>query len=320
MSNYSIRKLENTEFHLLIPLMKDCFGMNVNVDYFEWKFVNNPAGFVEGFIAVSEEGEIAAYYGVIPEQYYIEGKLTTVYQSCDTMTHSKHRRKGLFQKLALHCYDHLRKENRLFVIGFGGEQSTPGFLKFGWVHVFDMKIYFIPKAMYWINFSSDKKVHEIADPAQLSHLVAKANATDVIHSNKTPELFKWRISNPNYQYKLLGYGNDSNTLTSYACYYLFDNKLVLFDFYFENSRAGKALTGRLKKIASSLNLKGITAFVQEHSAFAKTVSKAGFITNPFRKGPLAHRTPFIFYAEEAVMKQYNNPGQWLINSFDHDAM
>ena len=113
MNNYNIRKLANNEFYLLIPLMKDCFGMDVNIEYFEWKFVKNPAGFVEGYIAVSDEGEIAAYYGVIPEIYIINGKPTTIYQSCDTMTHSKHRRKGLFQKLALHCYECLKNENKL---------------------------------------------------------------------------------------------------------------------------------------------------------------------------------------------------------------
>src|SRR4051812_22084903 len=107
MSDYSIRKLNENEFHLLIPVMQDCFGLNFDVSYFKWKFVDNPAGFVVGFIAEASNGEVAAYYGVIPELYSIEGKETTIYQSCDTMTHSRHRRKGLFQKLALHCYDYL---------------------------------------------------------------------------------------------------------------------------------------------------------------------------------------------------------------------
>jgi hypothetical protein len=48
MTNYTYRKLQTNEFHLLVPLMKDSFGVEVNVKYFEWKFVNNPAGFVEG--------------------------------------------------------------------------------------------------------------------------------------------------------------------------------------------------------------------------------------------------------------------------------
>src|SRR4051812_15245250 len=107
MSDYSIRKLEPSEFHLLIPLMKDCFGLSVDIDYFRWKFLDNPAGSFIGFVAETDSGEVAAYYGVIPEQYVIKGVQRLIYQSCDTMTHSSHRRKGLFQKLATYCYDYL---------------------------------------------------------------------------------------------------------------------------------------------------------------------------------------------------------------------
>ena len=51
MNEYLIHKLKTEDFELLLPLMQDSFGMEVNVKYFEWKFKNNPAGFVEGYIA-----------------------------------------------------------------------------------------------------------------------------------------------------------------------------------------------------------------------------------------------------------------------------
>ena len=97
MSDYKFEKLDSTRFDVLIPLMQDCFGMETSVDYFKWKFMENPAGHFVGFIATHEEtGEVAAYYGVIPEDYLIKGEHRKIYQSCDTMTHSRHRRKGLF--------------------------------------------------------------------------------------------------------------------------------------------------------------------------------------------------------------------------------
>jgi hypothetical protein len=323
MSNYTVRKLQNTEFDLLIPLMKDCFGMNVDLGYFEWKFVKNPSGFVLGFIAVSNEGEVAAYYGVIPESYVLGGDITTIYQSCDTMTHSRHRRQGLFQKLALHCYDHLRIEGKLFVIGFGGWRSTPGLLKFGWQKSFDVKNYFFPNFFSWMKGSSPKNMHisEISNYAEIENLIYISNRCAAYHSHKTLEVFKWRLSNPMYDYKVIGYkhGKDK-TYTSYLCYYCTANKLVLFDFYFRDSIASKALVGHLKKLAKEPGLKGIITFCQEKSDYSKILQKRGFIYNPFSSGPLSVRAPFMFYTYDESMAKYNNPRKWLINSFDHDAM
>lgn len=322
MSNYTVRKLENNEFNLLIPLMKDCFGMDADVDYFQWKFVNNPAGFVLGFIALSEEGEVAAYYGVIPEIYVLGGNITTIYQSCDTMTHSRHRRKGLFQLLALHCYEYLRTEKKLFVIGFGGGQSTPGFIKFGWKHTFDVRYYFYPTIFSLLSISaSSKNITEITNCADIENLIYISNRSAANHSHKTLEIFKWRTSNPLYNYKIIAYkGNKDKAYTSYLCYYATAKKLVLFDFYFSDETAAKSLLSYVKKISSKLQSRGIVAFCQEHSHYSKTVKKHGFINNPFSSGPLSVRTPFIFYTYDEDMAKYNVPNKWLINSFDHDAM
>ena len=320
MSDYTIQKLKNDEFRLLIPLMKDCFGMSVNIQYFEWKFINNPAGFVEGFVAVSEEGEIAAYYGVIPEVYIIDGQKTTIYQSCDTMTHSKHRRKGLFQKLALHCYDHLRNENRLFVIGFGGGQSTPGFLKFGWAQVFKMRTYFYPRIFTLIHFSSGKNVETITDYYLLENVILKSNAASPVHSYKTVEAFRWRISNPLYDYKVLAYKTNEGLYESYVCYYVAGNKIILFDFYFESNKSRNALLGQLKKQVSKSKYKGIVSFLQEDSSYSTSLKKSRFISNPFEKGPIAEKVPFIFFTDKAGLEKYNDKNKWLVNSFDHDAM
>ena len=320
MSNYTIRKLEHHEFDLLIPLMKDCFGMDVNINYFDWKFTKNPAGFVEGFIALSESNEVAAYYGVIPEFYSINGKQTTIYQSCDTMTHSNHRRKGLFQKLALYCYETLRNENKLFVIGFGGGQSTPGFLKFGWQKIFDVKNYFYPYFFSKIRFASiSKSVIEITNAMDIQSLVLKSNESSFIHSIKHLEQFKWRLSNPLNEYKIIGYKKEG-VLDSYLVYYISGDKIVLFDFYFNSTKSAKELVGYLKNILSQTKKKGIICFCQENSHYSKMLSNVGFISNPFNKGPLSEKTPFIFYSTDKMMDELNNQNLWNIISFDHDAM
>jgi hypothetical protein len=317
-NEYSIIKLEECNFEVLIPLMQNCFGMDVEINYFEWKFKNNPAGFAFGFYAQHENGEIAAYYGVIPEIYYFDGVKKTIYQSCDTMTHSNHRRKGLFQKLALHCYQKLEEQNLLFIIGFGGGQSTPGFLKFGWYELFKMRYYFYPKF-----FKSKKKINfmnieEIQDFTKIENLLQKSNKPSKIHSEKNSKTYCWRVSNPLHEYKTIAYFQEG-VYNSFLTYYVEEDKLIIFDFYFLNTTSGKQL---LNFVKSKLNdgHKGIISFQKELSENAKILTRHGFLYNPFKFGPLNIRTPFIIYSDKASILKYNNQDYWNISSFDHDSL
>jgi hypothetical protein len=323
MTNYTIRKLGNDEFDLLVPLMKDCFGMDVGVNYFDWKFKRNPSGPVIGFIAISAEGEVAAYYGVIPEQYVLSGEITTIYQSCDTMTHTRHRRRGLFEKLAVHCYEYLRNEGKLFVIGFGGDHSTPGLLKFGWKKSFDARYYFIPRFFLWLHSTYDRNhITEIADYSKIEKLVQKSNQNAEYHSHKTLEIFKWRLSNPLNKYKVVAYKTNKEDIeySSYLVYYFGENKIVLFDFYFQDDDACKTLLAYLEKQLQHSDMRGIIAFCQEKSEYSEILRKNNFIINPFANGPLSSKRPFTFYTTGQEMDKYNDASKWLINSFDHDAM
>jgi hypothetical protein len=318
-SEYTICKLGECEFNILIPLMKDCFGMDVNIKYFEWKFKTNPAGFVEGYYALHSSGEIAAYYGVIPELYKINGIDKVIYQSCDTMTHSKHRRKGLFQRLAIHCYNQLKEEKKNFVIGFGGGQSTPGFLKFGWHEIFKMKYYFYPMPFKFLQVLTHVQVEEIKNYEKIEHLTLLSNAHVPVHSIKSAKLYLWRVSNPLHKYKTIAVKGHNGEYLSYLTYYAEGGKIFLFDFYISDLHTGKNLFHFLKSKLTYKH-KGIVAFAQEKSNFSNTLVKFGFLSNPFNKGPLHDKVPFIFYALDDEIVLFKDANNWQINSFDHDSL
>jgi GNAT superfamily N-acetyltransferase len=322
MSEYSIKKLEDEQFEMLIPLMKDCFGMQVDINYFKWKFLENPAGNFVGFVAVHDEtNEVAAYYGVIPEDYHIDGQNRKIYQSCDTMTHSNHRRKGLFQKLAIHCYEYLRERNELFVIGFGGGTSTPGFLKFGWKHVFDFQSLFLPKVLCYGGILSnfdDNNYRMVSDLDEIQHLFS-GDIDAEIHSVRTTEHLKWRYKNPNHSYQIIAF-EESSIIEGFICFYIESKKIFLFDFVFKTKKAEKALVGKLKKLVLKEKLEGVLAFCQQDSMPFLQLKRRGFIANPFSSGPLSEKTPFIFYSDNETMERYNRRESWFITSYDHDAL
>lgn len=324
MAEYYIQKIGSENFDMLIPLMKNCFGIEVNIDYFQWKYIQNPAGSFIGFVAIENESkEVGAYYGVIPQKFKIDGTEKKIYQSCDTMTHSNHRRKGLFKMLAQECFKYLKENNELFIIGFGGAQSTPGFLKFGWKHVINFKYYFKPAVLCRFSFRrSFNKNNFIEDNEilKMENLLSQINyAPGVIVSKRSANHMRWRTKNPNYFYRTICYC-PKDIAEGYIIYYIHNNKLILFDFLFITEKAEKALFWFLSKQVNKNKCKGIISFCQENGLQAFNLRKNGFFSNPLKKGPLSEKTPFIFYADELIMNKYLSPEKWEITGYDHDAL
>ena len=324
MENYTIHRLEQVDFDCLIPLMQDCFGMEVDISYFKWKYIDNPDGFVRGYYAKSSTNEIAAYYGVIPQMICYFGEDKLIYQSCDTMTHSKHRRKGLFQLLAKHCYSELEQENQLFIIGFGGRESTPGFLKFGWKHLFNCKNYFYPSL--FSKMYSKSKTHitnelPIADLTKIKQLIIPLTIAK-IHTLRTFEKYMWRLNNPLHNYKILTLrSTSSEEITSYIVYYTEASKIQLIDYTIASKKEGNQLMNEvILKEKKSQPIKGILAFCQEKSTWSLPLKKIGFMSNPFLKGPLSYRTPFITFTKEEDYQTVKNCTYWNISPYDHDSI
>ncbi|MFN5443940.1 MAG: GNAT family N-acetyltransferase [Crocinitomicaceae bacterium] len=323
MENYTIHRLEQVDFDCLIPLMQDCFGMEVDISYFKWKYIDNPDGFVRGYYAKSSTNEIAAYYGVIPQMISYFGEDKLIYQSCDTMTHSKHRRKGLFQLLAKHCYSELEQENQLFIIGFGGSESTPGFLKFGWKHLFDCKNLFYPtffKHFILKNNSYTTTECTIDNLNKIKHLI-ESDTKNRIHTKRTIEKYAWRLKNPLHAYKMITLAPKQQITTSFLVYYVENNTIQLIDHHFNTISEGKQL---LKNILTNEKrtqyIKGILAFSQEKGSWSLPLKKIGFMSNPLSKGPLSYRTPFITLTKKEDYQTLKNCTYWNISPYDHDSL
>jgi hypothetical protein len=131
--DYRIEKLSAKNIHDLIPLFKTVFHEKVTPKFLLKKYDTRSVGpeFV-GFIAYSPQEKAVAYYGVIPCFFQLNGKKVVAAQSADTMTHPDHRKKGLFQNLALKTYALAAELDIKFVFGFPNQDSYPGFMKLNW--------------------------------------------------------------------------------------------------------------------------------------------------------------------------------------------
>lgn len=307
--------------------MKDCFGMNVNINYFQWKFLDNPAGKFEGFVAIAENNEVAAYYGVIPEIYDINNSLKTIYQSGDTMTHSGHRRKGLFYETASQCYNYLRENKSLFVLGFGGKESTPGLEKLHWQHLFKASFFFksyyackLKRIMGLAHAGEIYNVNENCDVEDIAKLKIKNRQTQGVIKHFSPEIFEWKLANPIYNFRRIGI-YDNKVLQAYIIFCVQRNKILICDFEenIPNFGALKLLFSYVDYIVAENKHKGVFSFTNDGSDFSKTLNNNGFIVNKFSFGPLKDKIPFMILTDEGNFNIINNSGLWNLCPLYHDS-
>ena len=311
---YRIEPISEGRFPSLIPLMHDAFGDNVDVEFFRWKYFKNPAGPVIGNIALAENSEVAAFYGMIPEVYRWGGETLRLYQSCDTMTHSRHRRKGLFQRLALQTYaEGVAADPNFCAIGFGGETSTPGFLKMNWRIEFEIPYLFKPRllnfATRWRLGQSCGVTDQVTD--DLVGLI-RENKSRRPHSKVLDEPFiHWRLANPLRDYS---YAVDPGK--AYAIFYRGGGLLSVFDFWEASPGAGRHVMAAVVEASGASGVRGCLTFCQVGSPLYGQLRHYGFLRNPFGRGPASATIPFITYGN---FRHGGGPEAWTITPFDHDS-
>jgi hypothetical protein len=321
MNEITIRRLSDGDIKLLPELMEHCFGMKVNESYFKWKFIDNPAGKFIGFGAFHHH-KLIAYYGVIPEKYLLENKEVIIYQSGDTMTHADFRRKGLFEQLATTCFNEIRKQNDLVVIGFGGEKSTPGLVKMGWVHLADFKYYFKHalqcRLSLWFGVSVAYQVSLVHRYDNILQYREQMHQTELIRPVISNDFLAWRLSNPRFSYsKYVCYKNQ--TPCGYIIFYEDSGKIFILDFEAENQAAQNALLREAYKYCLSKGLMGVITIAIPQSDMAKRLMHSGFIRNITGRGPLTTIIPFLVLADRRT-DLLSKIANWSINPICHDAL
>ena len=98
---YSLERLNKDNLNDLTILHSEVYNVSRPDNYFRKKY-NTAYTSLEnvGFIAYSKEHQPVAYYGVIPSFIQFENEIILAAQSADSMTHPRHRNKGMFNELS----------------------------------------------------------------------------------------------------------------------------------------------------------------------------------------------------------------------------
>ncbi|MBK7855150.1 MAG: GNAT family N-acetyltransferase [Bacteroidetes bacterium] len=139
--NYTLERVTWETLPKLLPLYKSVFKQNLPLAFVQGKFKCNANGKdTLAFIAVANDGTVAAYYNVLPYVISYKQKEMLAVQSCVAMTHDEHRGKGLFPLLGKAVHDLARDEGAKFIFGFTNPLSYHGLVnKMGFTHTDTMK-------------------------------------------------------------------------------------------------------------------------------------------------------------------------------------
>jgi hypothetical protein len=311
----------------LSEIYRLCFGTTPSPHYFKWKYVDNPAGRAIAFVAI-HNNTVAGFYGVIPEFFMINGKVQTIYQSMDTMTHPQYRRMGLFAKLANMTYDYIRqKDGQLHLIGFPGEMSFSGFVdKLHWQDIIRFKYLFTSKLLFrpitLLSSFSNYRVEKITTFGEEfdSYFEQKELVGRPIAKYINRSIINWRLANhPDIHYEIAKIVHDGQ-LVGYFSYRLHDNNtafLVNID-VLKTELFKSCLNVVCHYLFSEKKIRAIYTF-QSGKNLKKAYYRSGFLSNPFSKGPFSYRTPFIVYGDKEISGlDWFNPNNFYIQPIVRD--
>lgn len=144
-NGYRFERMSPDRFDDFAILAADAFGVRPSVADRERLFDTSAWGTdYIGYLAYEEKtGEVAAFYGIFPCYVEYGGRKYLAAQSGSTMTHSRHRKKGLFYQAGKRTFELAKREGIKFVYGFPNPNSYPGLMKLGWRHDGNLNAYHI---------------------------------------------------------------------------------------------------------------------------------------------------------------------------------
>jgi hypothetical protein len=266
MDEYKVERLNDNNLKDLILLFKNAFNKTITIEYLNKKYNTDDYGLkYVGFIAYANDNTPAAYYGVFPVKVRYKNKEYLCAQSGDTMTHSEHRGKQLFTKLATETYNFAAKNGVQFVFGFPNNNSYPGFVKYlNWkcdskMSKFEFKVLTLPLNAIAKKFKFISPVYNLYLKLILSFYKTKST----LFENSALENDTITIPHDDIFYAYKKYSrNYIVELANTDCWLKFDSALLVGDIK-------KTGSGNLKKIIKSLKrlafLTGSTKIIFEFS-------------------------------------------------------
>lgn len=239
----------------ILKLFQLSFGKLMTIEYWRWRFLNNPFHNKVQIHLMWEDNLLVGHYAVSPVNFLLDKHEVLCALSMTTMTHPNFGGRGIFSALATSLYKQLEDDGFQFVWGFPNTNSHYGFIKnLGWKDIGVIPMLSLStnnfKPLSNVNYTLLYSFNE-------NTAMLLADNTPVAIS-KSPAYLNWRyVQNPTFHYKILQ--TQSNTIVVYK-------KIASF-------HESSAFEVDIMELNNELNLdtlnEALNAIIQEEGNIAK---------------------------------------------------
>ncbi|MFC4550556.1 MULTISPECIES: GNAT family N-acetyltransferase [Halorussus] len=222
---YVVRPYEPADRDGVRALHRTVFDQQASREWFDWKYVENPAADAAAFVAEAD-GEIVGARPFMPFRMAGAGAETVAFQPADAMVHPDHRRRGLFTRMTERALERYADGDPAFCFNFPNERALAGNLELGWEVVDTVPIsYRIQSAEGFVDGEVQRALadavagtycrvrdrlapapdaydvtrHEEIPADLLARLYAR-NPPEELHALRDEAFYRWRFRNPRWRY------------------------------------------------------------------------------------------------------------------------
>jgi len=313
--------MENIKFYFekaldidkIAEVFKLSFNQDFDVEYWKWRFLNNPND-DKVFISYIEEGDdLAAYYAVSPCELRIKDETHKIALSNMTMTHPDYRGKGYFTMLANALYEQLKINGYLGVYGFANANSHYGFRKhLNWQDLAMLNIFKVkPETFRGSRLNMENiefSVHDF-EPAHLDGIENMSVSDAAVMVNRNRDNYIWRLGDiptQNYQTLII---KKNNKIAARVFFKFYGEEIDIIEFLYSKENKEDLLLNGIFFLIKEYNM-SVNIWSNLHSNEHLILEKHGFEETAFN-------TYFgiIPLQENSLMSDFKN---WHFRFYDSD--
>jgi predicted acetyltransferase len=271
----------------ILNLFEKVFGKKMVLDFWKWRFVENPFG--RGMInLLFDNNLLIGHYAVIPMGVQVKNNLIQAVFAMTTMTHPDYQRQGIFSYLAGETYREAAKRGFKFVYGFPNKNAHYGLVKkLDWKDL--GRITFFYKELrkdLLTSISQNGNVYEIKNFDNTVDLLwNKIKKNYCVIVPRTKDFLNWRfIKNPDTNYKIYSI-KDKEKMLGYVVLKLYKRENEEIGHIVDILGGNDSIIEKLLQVSYNYffgnNIKKILCWIQDSYSPSALMKKEGFIRKDF---------------------------------------
>jgi N-acetylglutamate synthase-like GNAT family acetyltransferase len=260
----TVRKGSASDIPAIVDLLKSSLGnisSTKSVAYWNWKHVNNPFG-PSPVLVAEEDNQLIGVRAMMQWHWIEKGKVYKSLRAVDTATHPSYQGKGIFTKLTMQLINQAKEDEFDFIFNSPNSQSTPGYLKMGWVVWGKMPLWI--KLIPGLSAFKPEKFEACCDflqIADLNEIPINSFVSDSMQTVQTAGFLKWRYKDcPVKKYGLDKSEKNGNTLWLFFTVKSKNRftELRICNFYFSGNFSLYQLSKQVSVLAAKLGCRVAT--------------------------------------------------------------